>query len=709
MHEKPESSSPDENNKALDATEETKNQDYPSAITNNAGNRDALDETTLGTDASGLHSISTPDPTADQLYIDKYTGQLEGVDRSLLDPDFKSDSQNMPCTEEVIQDDETFSPLRLRDRVTIMLLFREYVKTEQVERAWHEWKRACRRGATDPLWRYLARDPDVNREVVYAEAADVYAFKKVSITLDHAISFLKEHRESFTDEKWERLKYLKILPVAREGNSGAKEAKWVFITHDPTRPEVHRILRDLNIRQFEIRYAPESLVNSLIFGAFPRKNEFLERMRSNQVAYNLGTAFEESTNEIDEEALEVEISRSSLINLFEAALVEAVREGASDIHIIPNQKRQVEILFRVDGGLKLWHTEENVHPEAFQAVVKNNAPGVDRFERDMAQDGYLQRWVDEVLIRFRVSVIPIATGCQDFRAESIVIRVLDDRKVISDIGNLGFREEARRRFEWAITEPYGMVILTGPTGSGKTTTLYAALRNVVTPKVNVLTVEDPVEYIIPGVRQVKLSHKFRVEDALRAILRHDPDIVMVGEIRDRETAELAIKLSNTGHLTFSTLHTNDAPSAINRLYKMGIEPFLIAYTVNLIVAQRLVRKLCPTCKVIDDNLDPQLLKRAGFDPDRKPEERIYKAGNWPQCPTCKGAGYKGRTAVTEAMVLSDEIRREILSAKDIVDEGVIRKIAIEQGMFTLLDSAREVAKSGDTSLSEMLRTVSTRY
>ena len=199
--------------------------------------------------------------------------------------------------------------------------------------------------------------------------------------------------------------------------------------------------------------------------------------------------------------------------------------------------------------------------------------------------------------------------------ESVVIRILDDRKVITDLNKLGLTGYARTAFDAAIRKPQGMVILTGPTGSGKSTTLVAALYQVIDPTVNVLTVEDPVEYVIKGARQLKISHKMNFEQAIRAILRHDPDIVLVGEMRDKETAEVAIKLANTGHLTFSTLHTNDAPSAVSRLYKMGIEPFLIAYAINIIVAQRLIRRLCPECKRRVTTIDPEIVHVLQLDPD----------------------------------------------------------------------------------------------
>lgn len=610
------------------------------------------------------------------------------------------------------QDEGGESPnslIDLRDRVTIMLLFREVVRAEQVDRAWKKWKDAEERGQAEPLWRYLLEEPNVNREGIYAEAADVYAFKKVAIPHESAVAFISENREAFTEAQWKNMRVLSLLPVARQENPRFQEKQWIFVSNDPTRTEAGRFVRSLGLKHYELCYAPEKFVQLLLQTAFPRRNEYLERIRKDRIAVDLGPSFEEKKQEIDEAALEAEISRSALINLFEAALVEAVRQGASDIHIVPTAQRYIEITFRIDGQLTNWHLEDRVHPEAFLAVVKDNASGIDRFERDRGQDGFIQRWIDGALIRFRVSVIPLAGINHDLRLESVVIRVLDDRNVITDLDRLGFHDEAHRRFKWAIQQPYGMVILTGPTGSGKSTTLYAALSQVVNPQVNVLTVEDPVEYIVPGVRQVKLSHKYGIEDALRSILRHDPDIVMVGEIRDRSTAELAIKLSNTGHLTFSTLHTNDAASAVNRFFKMGIEPFLIAYTLNLVVAQRLVRSLCPDCKEVDEHPEPLMLERAGFTGDAASEITFYKANSQATCDTCRGTGYRGRRAIVEAMPMSDEIRRAILSTNDVIDEGTIRNLAVEQGMWTLLDSARQLVAEGETSIAEMLRVVSTQY
>ncbi len=555
------------------------------------------------------------------------------------------------------------------------------------------------------LWRIVAFQHGVDREAIYREAALTYAFVERKLEeKDVDLEFVRQVADVFPEKRRNRLIELRVVPVGYEFEQQTQMLRVVFLTHDPSLPAVRELMQELNLERYELQYAPELVVKDLLAKAFPRKNEYLERMSEDPLAYDLGLSYEDEKGElIDEEALEAEINRSSLINLFEAALVESVHKGASDIHIYPNAKRQVEIHFRVDGRLFLWHLEDKVHPESLLAVIKDNTMNVDRFERDMAQDGFIQRKVDDTLIRYRVSILPIATAQQSLHAESIVIRVLDDRKVLTDLSQLGLLKGALERFAMAIRQPHGMVILTGPTGSGKSTTLVAALHQVVDPEINVLTVEDPVEYIIPGVRQIKLNHKLNLEQALRSILRHDPDVVMVGEMRDRPTAELAIKLANTGHLTFSTLHTNDAPSAVSRLYKMGVEPFLIAYAINLVVAQRLIRSLCPSCKVLDRDPDPVLLDRLGFTKEDLATTTLYKPSGDPTCTTCKGTGYKGRRAISEALYFSRAIRHLVVEADTKIDEDALREAAREEGMLTLQDSAREVVKMGATSVDEMMR------
>ena len=591
----------------------------------------------------------------------------------------------------------------VQDRVVQALLRRGLVTTEQVMQAERDRRSA---GAREPLWRLLLGVDGVDRDRVFEQAAATYAFRLAPVKdREPEVEFAKTVMESFPEAAREALIGLKAIPYAYAQDQPSGILKLVFITEDPMRPELQKVANGLELERFELCYAPGGVVERVVQEAFPRKNEYMERMAADASPdFDFGVSFESGEKTlVDEDALEAEIAASSLINLTEAVLVEGVRVGASDIHIWPNAKRQTEIHFRVDGRLSRWHVEEKGHPEALLSVFKDTALNVDRFERDMAQDGFIQRKVDGTLIRYRVSILPIANANTEVRAESIVLRILDDRKVVTDLAKLGLLEGALNQFNKAIRQPHGMVILTGPTGSGKSTTLVAALSNVVTPEVNVLTVEDPVEYIIPGVRQIKLSHKLSLEGALRAILRHDPDVVMVGEMRDKDTAELAIKLANTGHLTFSTLHTNDAPSAVSRLFKMGLEPFLIAYAINLVVAQRLIRTLCPDCKRPDPSPDLVLARELGFTDEQMQTMTVYTASHGTTCPTCKGKGYKGRRAVAEALYFSTAIRQAIVEAGDVIDEDQIREIAESEGMLTLQASARVLVEMGEVGFDEMLR------
>jgi type IV pilus assembly protein PilB len=429
-------------------------------------------------------------------------------------------------------------------------------------------------------------------------------------------------------------------------------------------------------------------------GLLRMNNEFLESLKDIEAEMQ-DTDFE---NGIDEAALDQEINKSMLVNFFEGGLIEAVRQGVSDIHIFPTGLNSTDFHFRIDGKLRLWNRIDGSRPEAVIAVVKDRSRGVDRFERDAPQDGFIQRQIDNTIIRFRVSIIPIVGTEFTMKYESVVIRVLDSRKVITDIRKIGFQEKAYEWFNKAIRKPQGMVILTGPTGSGKSTTLVAALYAVITPQVNVLTVEDPVEYVINGARQIKIGPKSDFERAIRAILRHDPDIVMVGEMRDKQTADIAIKLANTGHLTFSTLHTNDAPSAVTRLFKMGIETFLIAYAINLIVAQRLVRRLCPKCKRKVDHVDVAEALSVGFTEEEIATTTFYEPVG---CPNCMG-GFRGRSAIHESLYFSNAIRRSIFESGDEINEDLVRSIAISEGMLTLRASARERVKEGISCISEVI-------
>ena len=542
------------------------------------------------------------------------------------------------------------------------------------------------------LGKILTEDFGVDRHLIMQEIADIYAFRTVGKQRDsfpsEQIHFIKRIIDDCPEAIFSQMIQQKVLPYEMNRNA------IVFATADPIDPALSDIIGELNFQQYEIAYCRLEVLNLLIDQVYEQKNEFLDIL--DEIEYT-ETEIPEPVNEIDEEELDAEINRSMLNSLIEGMLLESVRQGVSDIHILPQEGNVTDIHFRVDGKLQLWHRQENVKPEAISAVIKDKTRNVDRFERDSSQDGFIQRIVDNHQIRYRVSILPIVGQEFTRKFESVVIRVLDDRKVITDLSKLGLQKQAFADFTKAISKPSGIVIITGPTGSGKSTTLVAALSHIIDPSINVLTVEEPVEYLIRGARQLKLSNHMSFEQSLRGILRHDPDVVLVGEIRDLTTAELAIKLANTGHLTFSTLHTNDAPSAVSRLYKMGIEPFLIANAVNLVMAQRLIRTLCEHCKEPVEDLHPEIPRNLGFTDEEIEETTFYGAVG---CEKCHN-GYKGRTAIMEALSFTKEIRNSILSAGDQIDEEIIKTMAVRNGMLTLRASGRERIKEGVTSLEEI--------
>jgi len=552
-------------------------------------------------------------------------------------------------------------------------------------------------GRRRKLGEILVDDLGSDRHDIFSELARIYAFSEVELEKEALtelkIQFIKGLYEAVDKEDRDELIHHNILPFRVDDR---RPDTLLVLLDDPTDRDMRALAKKFRYRHIELAYARREQVHRWIEKLYPVTNEFLQIIEeaANQIE-NVDQSVEDE--KIDEEQLDQEINQSLLTNLIEGCLVEAVRRGASDIHVIPSEGNRTEFHFRLDGKLQLWHLQEFIKPEAVAAVVKDRSRNVDRFERETAQDGFIQRNVDGHLIRYRVSILPIVASEYRRKLESIVIRVLDDRKVVTDLTKLGLQKQARGDFTKAITKPQGMVILTGPTGCGKSTTLMAALHQVLTPQVNVLTVEDPVEYMIRGARQIKLSQHLDFEGALRAILRHDPDIVMVGEMRDKLTAEIAIKLANTGHLTFSTLHTNDAPSAISRLFKMGVEPFLIAYAINIIVAQRLIRTLCEKCKKPETDLDPEVPRSLGFTPEEIASTAFYQAVG---CEACN-RGYKGRGAIHEALLFTKEIRRIILESGVQVNEDAVREQALKNKMLSLRASGRERIKQGITTCEEI--------
>jgi type IV pilus assembly protein PilB len=398
--------------------------------------------------------------------------------------------------------------------------------------------------------------------------------------------------------------------------------------------------------------------------------------------------------EMDLAALEKAAEEAPIIKLVNLVLTDAVKRGASDIHIEPYE-RELRIRFRVDGMLQAVMTPPLKLKDAITSRVKIMAK-LDISEKRLPQDGRImikyrsQQRIKE--LDFRVSTVPTLFG------EKIVMRLLDKENLRLDMTKLGFEPESLARFEQAILRPYGMVLVTGPTGSGKTNTLYSSVSRLNTPDTNIMTAEDPIEFQLAGINQVQMKDQIGLNfaSALRAFLRQDPNIILVGEIRDFETAEIAVKAALTGHLVLSTLHTNDAPSTISRLMNMGIEPFLVATSVNLICAQRLVRRICGNCKEPLE-LPQQTLLDAGFTPEEAKTVTIFHGKG---CATCNKNGYKGRVGLYEVMEITDELRELILVGASALE---LKKKALDVGMISLRRSGLIKITQGQTTIDEVLR------
>ena len=379
-----------------------------------------------------------------------------------------------------------------------------------------------------------------------------------------------------------------------------------------------------------------------------------------------------------------------IVKLVNSLIFDAVRKGASDIHMEPYEKT-LRVRFRIDGVLQ----EMMSPPFKFKAAIISRLKimaELDIAERRVPQDGRIKIKVQGRTIDLRVSSLPTIFG------EKIVMRILDKSNLNIDLEKLGFEAAAMKEFVSAIANPYGMVLVTGPTGSGKTTTLYSALSRVNTPEVNVMTAEDPVEYNLDGINQVLVNDDVGLSfaAALRAFLRQDPNIIMVGEIRDLDTASIAVKAALTGHLVLSTLHTNDAPSAIGRLVDMGIEPFLVCSSVNLVLAQRLVRRVCANCKKLI-TLSDEVLRELQLAPEDAATGTFYLGGG---CVDCGNTGYRGRQGVYEVMPLSPRLRELVLER---ASASEIKKMAIGEGMLTLRRDGLMKLKRGMTTTEEILK------
>ncbi len=474
-----------------------------------------------------------------------------------------------------------------------------------------------------------------------------------------------------------------VLPLKREGRT------LTVAMADPTNTGV---LDDL---KFITRYdlfpviAGEYTLRNLIEKHYESSDEQMQTLLKEME--ELGDSDVEVVEDVEDEAAsQAQINDAPVVKLINGLLTDAVKRGASDIHIEPFE-HEIRVRYRIDGAL----LEVMKPPAKMKAALTSRIKILSQLniaERRVPQDGRLKLKMGSRVIDFRVSTLPVIYG------EKIVMRILDKGNLTLDLSKFGFEKKAEDDLMRNILNPYGMVLVTGPTGSGKTTTLYSALSRVNTIETNIMTAEDPVEYNLMGINQVLVRNEIGLTfaAALKAFLRQDPNIIMIGEIRDLETGGIAIKAALTGHLVLSTLHTNDAPSTITRMIDMGIEAFNVASAVNLVVAQRLVRRICKDCKEPHVYTDVEL-KSLG-DNIEELKQLTFMRGRG--CETCNGTGYKGRAGLYEVMALSPELRRLILRGGSVAE---IRDQAVEDGMLTLrMDGMKKISR-GVTTLEEVIK------
>jgi len=478
------------------------------------------------------------------------------------------------------------------------------------------------------------------------------------------------------------LKKFKMIPVATPNDS------FVAMAEPAHFQQLDDLLRTLHWEGIKTVLAPQNLILMAINYSYDQSSQNKADQVMQDIDEENPEAFfaelEGTTDLLDD------TSDAPVIKLVNLILSLAVRDNASDIHIESHQNK-VKIRERIDGILYDMYSPPKHVQAKLISRVKIMAK-LDIAEKRLPQDGRIEIRIADRNIDIRVSTLPTAFG------ERVVMRLLDKSSVLLSLNDIGMSSFDMRSFKQLITKSHGIILVTGPTGSGKTTTLYSALSSINKPDINIITVEDPIEYQIEGISQVQVNPKINLTFAngLRTIVRQDPDVILVGEIRDRETAEIAIQASLTGHLVFSTLHTNDAASSVTRLTDMGIESFLITSSVNAILAQRLVRKICDNCK---QQIEPDnaTLSSIGLSRDRLQGERIFHGAG---CSQCFNTGYIGRVGIFELMMMSDTLRRLIVTTSD---AGLIKSQAIKEGMTTLREDGIRKILSGITTIEEVFR------
>jgi type IV pilus assembly protein PilB len=488
----------------------------------------------------------------------------------------------------------------------------------------------------------------------------------------------------------ETAKRYQILPLSRVG------ASLTIAMVDPTNVFAMDDIKFMTGFNIEPVVASESAIMEAIekaYGGSGGNEENVDELLA-AMGDEADVELQSEQEEMDLSELEKSADEAPIVKLVNIILTDAVKKGASDIHIEPYEK-EYRVRFRIDGVLQHIMSPPMKLKDAITSRLKIMAK-LDISEKRLPQDGRIMLKMQiagkKKQLDFRVNCLPTLWG------EKVVLRLLDKENLRLDMTKLGFEPESLEKFQRAVLKPYGMVLVTGPTGSGKTNTLYSSVSLLNKPDTNIITAEDPVEFQLHGVNQVQMKESIGLNfaAALRAFLRQDPNVILVGEIRDFETAEIAIKAALTGHLVLSTLHTNGAPETISRLMNMGIEPFLVATAVHLICAQRLVRRICVECRE-EVLLPPQAKVEAGYTPEEAKHVKIFKGRG---CSNCNGTGYKGRAGLYEVMEVDDEIRELVLIGASAVE---LKKKAMEHGMITLRRSGLTKVKDGVTTLEEVAR------
>ncbi|WP_079979189.1 type II secretion system ATPase GspE [Candidatus Protochlamydia sp. R18] len=519
------------------------------------------------------------------------------------------------------------------------------------------------------------------KEKLGGEQAQAKLAEQFGMTCYLDLSSFRVSKERYRQVPYAFAKKHVILPVEDQGTIV------VVAVADPLNLAPLEELRFFLNAEIEAVYSPRDVILSAIHDCYNT-----EHGAASQLIAGMGDKSEEG-KEGDIEIFDLfdqSKLQSPVVQLLNLILTEAIQQGASDIHFEPSENG-MRVRYRIDGVLQNRHAPSQDYQTQLLTRIKVMSK-LDIAEHRLPQDGRIKLRMGRREVDFRVSTVPIAGG------ERIVLRILDKGNVLLGLDKIGMLPSVFEQFQKLVSLPEGIVLVTGPTGSGKTTTLYSAICDMTNDEINIMTIEDPVEYNLRGIAQIGVHHKIKLDFAtgLRHILRQDPDVIMVGEVRDKETAEIAIQAALTGHLVLSTLHTNDAPSAITRLVDMGIEPYLLSSCIVGVLAQRLVRRICSDCK---ETYEPSLreLQSLGIRSEELKNGFLYRGKG---CSSCYGTGFKGRQGVYELMPVNHAINKQIIQSPDAIE---MRKVALSQGMVSLLGHGAELVKQGVSTVTEVLR------